>query len=90
MNISRFPVWPIGVASALAGLASAYLWVVAASTASLRFGHCGPATADAPEQYCQVAVRVLHQSYGVGLLALVLAVVAIWVRAGRRKRGVGA
>lgn len=89
MTFPRLPAWPFGAASGLAGLVAAYLWVAAVSTASLRFGHCGPATADAPEQYCRVAVRVLHQSYWLGLLALALAILAIWVRTSRRKRGAG-
>jgi len=90
MSFSRVPAWPFAVASALAAFGAAYLWVGAVSTASLRFGHCGPATSDAPEQYCRVAVKVLHQSYGVALLAVVLGVVAIVIRAKRSKRGVGA
>jgi hypothetical protein len=90
MRLTKLPAWPFGVASALAAFVAAFLLVAAVSTASLRFGYCGPATADAPEQYCQVAVRLLHQSYVVGLLAVVLGVVAVWAWAKRRKRGVGA
>jgi hypothetical protein len=89
MILSRVPAWSFGVAAALAGLVAAYLWAAAVSTASLRFGYCGPATADAPEQYCRVAVRVLHQSYWAGLMAAVLAVLAIVVKVRRRKHGVG-
>jgi hypothetical protein len=90
MKLSRMPAWPFGVASAFAALLAAWFWVVAASTASLRFGHCGPATADATDEYCQVAAKVLYQSYWAAALAIVLAVVAIWVKVRRHEHGVGA
>jgi hypothetical protein len=90
MKLARLPLWPFWVASAIAGLLAAFLYVAAVSTASLRYGYCGPAVADAPEQYCRVAVRVLHQSYAVGLLAAVLVVLATLLTLKGRKRGVEA
>ena len=64
------------------GAAIAAVWVglSALTTASLRFGQCGPSSLAAAEAYCQAGARLLYVAYGLGALALVTGVLALWIR----------
>ena len=76
MSISRFPIWPIVLMAVLAGGGAAYVWVGAISTASLRFGECGPADASSPDPYCRVAANLLDKSLLLFAAAVFFAIAA--------------
>ena len=64
---------------------AAYLFLSAITTASLRFWYCGPTSLEHTEPACRVGTKLLLMSYGVGVLALALAAVAIWIHWRRYK-----
>ena len=65
--------------SAAIGLLGLWWLLSAHATAHLRFGHCGITSLDHPEAYCQVAMRLLYQSYATLSAAVVLFVAAIYI-----------
>lgn len=64
------------------GAAIAAVWVglSAVTTASLRFGQCGPSSLASAEAYCQAGARLLYIACGLGALAIVTGVLALWIR----------
>lgn len=60
------------------------MMVTAVTTASLRFGDCGPSHVGASDPYCRVGAQWLLASYVVLSMALVLATIALWLRARRK------
>ena len=85
MRLHRIPIWPIVLASLLVACCAAYLWVGAISTASLRFGECGPADGSSSDPYCLVASDLHQQSLLVLGVAALFAVAAVGLKIHRRK-----
>ena len=77
-------LWPWLVSAFGLGIAGCLMLVTAIGTASLRFGHCGPSHVGAPDPYCRAGAQLLLASYVVLSLALVLATIALWLRARRK------
>lgn len=82
----RVPTWMFGAASAASALATAYAFLSAVATASLRFGHCGPTSLDHAEQYCRIGTQLLLFSYALGAFTLFLVGATVWL-AWHRRRG---
>jgi LPXTG-motif cell wall-anchored protein len=81
----RIPTWSVGVASGLSALATAYVFLSAITTASLRFGYCGATSLDAAEQYCRIGLQLLYLSYVLVGLTLLLIGLTVWLFWRRRK-----
>jgi len=75
-------LWLASVASALVG---GYMFLSAISTASLRYHYCGPTSLDHVAPACRMGTKLLLASYGVGALAFLLAVGAVFLSWRRRK-----
>jgi len=80
----RIPTWLFGAASLATALAAGYVFLSAVSTASLRFGACGPTSLDHAEQYCRVGTQLLQFSYALGVCALFLVGLTVWLSRRRR------
>ena len=83
----RIPTWLFGAAALATALAAAYVFLSAVSTASLRFGACGPTSLNHAEQYCRVGTQLLLFSYALGVCALFLVGVTVWLFRRRRSPG---
>ena len=81
---ARRRFWVLLACSGLTFLASAYLFLCAAASASMRFWHCGPTSLDAPEPYCRAGAEFLVASYATVGISIALLVLAMWFR--RRNR----
>jgi len=81
----RISTWVFGVASGLSAMATAYVFLSAVATASLRFGYCGATSVDASEQYCRIGMQLLYFSYALSLFTLVLVGLTVWLFQRRRK-----
>lgn len=68
------------IVSVGAAIAAVWVGLSAVTTASLRFGQCGPSSLAAVEAYCQAGARLLYIAYGLGALAIVTGVLALWIR----------
>jgi hypothetical protein len=77
-------LWPWLLSAFGLAVAGCVMLVSAVATASLRFGECGSSHLGASDPYCRVGARLLLMSYGVLSLALVLATIALWLRARRK------
>jgi hypothetical protein len=86
MSRARIPTWLFFVCSGALCFVAFLMFATAVSTASLHFGHCGPSSLSAPEQYCRGASQLLIASYIVLLVSVVFAGAAIWLRIKRRGR----
>ena len=71
--------WVLLISAAVTMALAAYLFLSAIATASLRFGYCGPTSLEHAQPACRVGTKLLLVSYGVGGLALALALMAIWI-----------
>jgi len=80
----RIPTWLFGAASLATAIAAAYVFLSAISTASLRFGACGPTSLDHAEQYCRVGTHLVLLSYALGVCALFLFGLTVWLSRRRR------
>ena len=69
----------LGMSAIVSALAAGYLFVSATATASLRFGYCGPSSLDHLDPACSIATKLLYASFGIAALALLLAVLTLWV-----------
>ena len=78
--------WLLAIGSFGCAAAAGYVYLSAVTTASLRFGDCGPSALDAADPYCRVGMRLLHVSYGLGSAALILGVSALWLLSAIRRR----
>jgi hypothetical protein len=84
----RIPTSLFGAASVASALATAYVFLSAVTTASLRFGSCGPTSFDHAEQYCRIGRQLLLFSYALGAFTLLLVGVTVWLSRRRRKGSV--
>ncbi|MGO4549566.1 hypothetical protein AB4059_00460 [Lysobacter sp. 2RAF19] len=75
----RIPTWVFGAASVASALVTAYVFLSAIATASLRFGVCGPSWLDAPDQFCRIGTQRLLLSYTLGAVTLLLVGVTAWL-----------
>ena len=57
---------------------AAYLFLSAVTTASLRFGYCGPTSLSHVDPTCRVGEALLLWSYAFGAITVLLAVAALW------------
>lgn len=80
----RIPTWLFGAAALATALAAAYVFLSAVSTASLRFGACGPTSLNHVERYCRVGTQLLLFSYALGVCALFLVGLTVWLFRRRR------
>jgi hypothetical protein len=86
MTLARIPTWFFTVTSVTLGFIASLMVVVAFSTASLHFAHCGPSDLSSPEQYCRGASQLLIAGYVVFLASVVFAAAAGWLWVKRRGR----
>lgn len=72
-------IWILWFSFAATMAFAVYLFLSAITTASLRFWYCGPTSLAHQEETCRVGTKLLLLSYGVGAIALVLALATIWL-----------
>ena len=89
------PRSPVGffawaIVSLGASIAAVWVGLSAVTTATLRFGQCGPSSLDAAQAYCQAGARLMYVAYGLGVLAVVAGVRALWIRRRAARSGLRA
>lgn len=84
MSLLKIPTWFFFACAAVLSSIGLLVVTTAFSTASLRFGRCGPSSLSAPEQYCRGASQLLIAGYGVLLASIAFAGVAFLFRIKRR------
>lgn len=86
MTLARMPTWFFAITLVTLGFIASLMVVIAFSTASLHFAHCGPSDLSLSEQYCRGASQLLIVGYAVFLASVVFAAVAVWFWLKRRGR----
>jgi hypothetical protein len=86
MTLARIPTWFFVITSVTLGFIASLMMVVAFSTASLRFAHCGPSDLSSPEQYCRGAAQLIIAGYAVFSASVVFAAAVVWLWFKRRGR----